>query len=74
VYSFTTGVTASPGGINIYDWHFEGSSPVLLDAHTVFYGQYIDDCLAIVYVQNEADALDFVSLGGSPPPKVVGER
>ena len=55
------GVADSPDLANLYGWHFERSSPVLTDARTAFYGRYIDDCLAIVYAQNEADALEFVS-------------
>jgi len=55
------GVAASPDRANIYGWHFECSSLVLMDAHTAFYGRYIDDCLVIVFAQNEADVLDFIS-------------
>jgi hypothetical protein len=54
------GVADSPDLANLYGWFFERSSGILDDPNIPFYGRFIDDCLAIVYAINEAEALHMV--------------
>ena len=51
------GVADSPDLANLYGWYFERENNVLNDPMIAFYGRYIDDCFAIVYADNENQAL-----------------
>ena len=51
------GVASSPSIANLYGWFFERQCNILNDPNIIFYGHYIDDCLAIVYADNEDQAL-----------------
>ena len=51
------GVASSPSIANLYGWFYEGQCGILNDPNIIFYGHYIDDCIAIVYADNEDQAL-----------------
>lgn len=55
------GVADSPDLANLFGVHFEEQCKIASDPRIPFYGRYIDDCLAIVYADSEADALTIVS-------------
>jgi hypothetical protein len=51
------GVADSPDLANLYGVHFEEKCKVLEQPDIPFYGRYIDDCLGIVYADDEASAV-----------------
>ena len=51
------GVSDSPDLANLYGYYFERSNKLLSSPECIFYGRYIDDCLAIVYADSEETAL-----------------
>jgi len=51
------GVACSPDLANLYGLYFELICGIQSQPDIVFYGRYIDDCLAIVKATSEADAL-----------------
>lgn len=54
------GVADSPDLANLYGWFCERRNKVMENPDIAFYGRYIDDCFAIVYAENEHEALDIV--------------
>jgi hypothetical protein len=55
------GVADSPDLANLYGWFFERQSDILNQPRTIFYGRYIDDCLAIVYANSANEAIKFLT-------------
>lgn len=54
------GVACSPDLANLYGAHFEQKCNILEDPNIIFYGRYIDDCLALVYADTADQALKTV--------------
>lgn len=54
------GVSDSPDLANLFGYYFERNAGVLDHPDIAFYGRYIDDCLAIVYAESEAGAVDLL--------------
>lgn len=52
------GVDCSPDLANLYGWHFERQSNILVDPQIPFYGRYIDDCFALVYASSREEAIN----------------
>jgi hypothetical protein len=55
------GVADSPDLANLYGYHFERKARVLDHPQIFYYGRYIDDCLAIVYAENNLEATQLLS-------------
>ena len=55
------GISSSPTLANLLGWYYEREVNILNHPNIIFYGRYIDDCLAIVYAASEEDALSIVS-------------
>ena len=55
------GVSSSPTLANLFGWFFERECKILEHPNIIFYGRYIDDCLAIVYADSEVEALSIVN-------------
>jgi hypothetical protein len=55
------GVADSPDLANLFGWYFERLAGVLEHPDIPFYGRYIDDCLAVVYAESEAQAISLIS-------------
>ena len=55
------GVADSPDLANLYGVHFEEKAKILQHPQVVFYGRYIDDCIAIVYAESADRALRLIS-------------
>ena len=45
----------------MYGYYFERRSRVLEHPNIFYYGRYIDDCLAIVYAENNLEAIELLS-------------
>src|SRR6185369_7216625 len=45
-----------------FGYYFERSCGLLNDSSIIFYGRYIDDCLALVWAKSESDALKRLSV------------
>src|SRR5580693_4225417 len=46
---------------DLFGWYFERLAGVLEHPDVPFYGRYIDDCLAVVYAESEAQAISLIS-------------
>jgi hypothetical protein len=57
------GVADSPDLANLYGYHFEKRSGILTHSQVIYYGRYIDDCLALVYANSADEALKLISQG-----------
>jgi hypothetical protein len=55
------GVADSPDLANLYGWFFERQSKILERPEVIFYGRYIDDCLAIVYANSPDEAVQNIA-------------
>ena len=55
------GVADLPDLANLYGVHFEQKSNILRHPQVVFYGRYIDDCIAIVFAESSNEALGLIS-------------
>jgi hypothetical protein len=51
------GVSDSPDLANLFGYEFERNNETLKRPEVIFYGRYIDDCLAIAYADSEEEAL-----------------
>ena len=54
------GVADSPDLANLYGAYFEAKSRVLEHPNIFYYGRYIDDCIAIVYAENNLEAINLL--------------
>ncbi len=54
------GVADSPDLANLYGYYFERKSRVLEHPDVFFYGRYIDDCLAVVYADDNQSAINLL--------------
>lgn len=58
IHGVPMGAACSPDIANLYGAHFEKSFlPEGGHPHIPFFGQYIDDCLAVVYADSTDEAL-----------------
>ena len=55
------GVADSPDLANLYGYHFEKLAGILHHPQVVFYGRYIDDCIALVLAESADNALRLIS-------------
>ena len=55
------GVADSPDLANLYGYWHERQAGIMSHEDILFYGRYIDDCLAIVYAPSEQEAIAIVS-------------
>jgi hypothetical protein len=56
------GVSCSPSLANLFGYFFEKTCGILTDPDVIFYGRYIDDCLALVWATSETDAISKCSI------------
>ena len=55
------GVADSPDLANLWGHYFERKARVLQHPNIFYYGRYIDDCIAIVYAENNLEAINLLS-------------
>ena len=54
------GVADSPDLANLFGYYFERRSRVQEHPNIFYYGRYIDDCIAIVYAENNLEAINLL--------------